>query len=47
MNIILVIATLLLLIATVWSSIQKAWPNAFLGAGLTLIALDMSNLLTS
>lgn len=47
MNVILMIAALAFLVACIWFAIQKAFPLAFLSAGLTLMALDMSNLLAS
>jgi hypothetical protein len=47
MNIMLTLAALAFLTATIWFIIGKAWPHAFIGAGLTLLALDMSNLITS
>lgn len=47
MNIVALLAALAFLIATIWFAISKAWPHTFLAAGLTLIALHMSNLLAS
>lgn len=47
MDIMLTLAALAFLVATIWFIIGKAWPHAFVSAGLTLMALDMSNLFTS
>lgn len=47
MNIVILLAALVFLIACIWSIIQKAWPMAFLSAGAFLIALDASSLIAS
>lgn len=47
MNTLALLATLAFLIATIWHAIGKAWPHAFLSAGLTLLALAASGILPS
>lgn len=45
MDILATLAALAFLIATIWYAISKAWPYAFLAAGLTLLALSTSGII--
>ena len=45
MNIIVILAVLAFLSATIWHCIQKAWPHALVAAGLFLLALDATTLI--
>ncbi|MFI6496900.1 hypothetical protein [Nonomuraea typhae] len=47
MDIVLLLAALAFLAAAIWSAITKAWPLALLAAGLFLLTLNMSGLITS
>jgi hypothetical protein len=47
MHIVILLAALAFLAATIWSAIQKAWPLALLAAGMFLLTLDASGLIAS
>lgn len=46
MNPILLIACIAFLAASIWSAIQRGWPLALISAGLFLITLHTSGLIT-
>ncbi|MFG1683507.1 hypothetical protein ACGFNP_25285 [Nonomuraea sp. NPDC049269] len=47
MDIVILLAALAFLAATIWSAIQKAWPLALLGLGAFLLVLHASGLITT
>ena len=46
MDIVLLLAALAFLISAFWSAITKAWPQTLLAAGLFLLTLNMSGIIT-
>lgn len=47
MDILLLLALVAFLASAIWSTIQRAWPLALLAAGLLLIVLPSTGLITS